>query len=136
MRKTQPAAKADEDFAAATGSQGLYMMMYYSHNLHFGAISASMEGHCAEAKRFAGRLAENLRPALNDMPMVQPFVAMPLRQEVSKSNNLVAAAFEQGRKLEAEKYKEQLDEFENNARKPAKKVTSRKRIRLKRSSMT
>jgi len=71
------AAKADEDFAAATGSQGLYMMMYYSHNLHFGAVSASMEGHCAEAKRFAGRLAENLRPALKDMPMVEPFVAMP-----------------------------------------------------------
>jgi tetratricopeptide (TPR) repeat protein len=71
-------AKADEDFAAATGTQGIYMMMYYSHNLHFGAISASMQGHCAEAKQFAGRLAENLRPALNDMPMVQPFVAMPL----------------------------------------------------------
>jgi tetratricopeptide (TPR) repeat protein len=71
------AAKADEDFAAATGSQGLYMMMYYSHNLHFGAVSAGMQGRCAEAKRFAGRLAENLRPALKDMPMVEPFVAMP-----------------------------------------------------------
>ena len=71
------AAKADEDYAAATGMQGIYMMMYYSHNLHFGAVSASMEGHCAEAKRFAGRLAENLRPALKDMPMVEPVVAMP-----------------------------------------------------------
>jgi len=72
------AAKADEDFAAATGSQGLYMMMYYSHNLHFGAISAAMQGRCADAKRFANRLADNLRPALKDMPMVEPFVAMPL----------------------------------------------------------
>lgn len=71
------AAKADEDYAAATGSQGLYMMMYYSHNLHFGAVSASMQGHCAEAKRFADRLADNLRPALKEMPMVEPFVAMP-----------------------------------------------------------
>jgi len=71
------AAKADEDFAAATGSQGLYMMMYYSHNLHFGAIAASMQGRCADAKRFADRLADNLRPALKDMPMVEPFVAMP-----------------------------------------------------------
>ena len=44
------AAKADEDYAAATGSQGMYMMMYYSHNLHFGAISASMQGHCAGSK--------------------------------------------------------------------------------------
>lgn len=71
------AAKADEDYAAATGSQGLYMMMYYSHNLHFGAVSASMQGRCAEAKQFADRLAGNLRPALKDMPMVEPFVAMP-----------------------------------------------------------
>ncbi len=71
------AAKADEDYAAATGMQGIYMMMYYSHNLHFGAVSASMEGHCAEAKQFAERLAENLRPALKDMPMVEPFLALP-----------------------------------------------------------
>ncbi len=40
------AAKADEAFAASTGQQGIYMMMYYSHNLHFGAVSASMQGHC------------------------------------------------------------------------------------------
>ncbi len=87
-------AKADEDYAAATGAQGLYMMMYYSHNLHFGAISASMQGHCAEAKQFAGRLAENLRPALNDMPMVQPFVAMPLAISVrcKQWDDVLAAA--------------------------------------------
>jgi tetratricopeptide (TPR) repeat protein len=72
------AAKADEDYAAATGAQGIYMMMYYSHNLHFGAIAASMQGHCAEAKRQADRLADNLRPAVKDMPMVEPFVAIPI----------------------------------------------------------
>ena len=49
------AAKADEAYAASTGSQGMYMMMYYSHNLHFGAVSASMQGHCAEAKQSAER---------------------------------------------------------------------------------
>ncbi len=72
------AAKADEDYAAATGAQGLYMMMYYSHNLHFGAISASMQGHCAEAQRAAGRLAENLAPATKEMPMLEAFVAVRL----------------------------------------------------------
>ena len=50
------AAKADEDYAAATGTQGIYGMMYYSHNLHFGAIAASMQGHCAEAQQ-SGRPA-------------------------------------------------------------------------------
>jgi tetratricopeptide (TPR) repeat protein len=72
------AAKADEDYAAATGAQGTYMMMYYSHNLHFGAIAASMQGHCGEAKRSADRLADNLRPALKEMPMVEAFVAVQL----------------------------------------------------------
>ena len=72
------AAKADESYAAATGSQGLYMMMYYSHNLHFGAISASMQGHCAEARQAADHLADNLRPMVKDMPMVEPFLGIPM----------------------------------------------------------
>lgn len=72
------AAKADEDYAAATGAQGLYMMMYYSHNLHFGAIAASMQGRCAEAQRSADRLAENLGPATKEMPMLEAFVAVRL----------------------------------------------------------
>jgi len=72
-------AKADEAYAAASGSQGIYMMMYYSHNLHFGAISASMQGHCAEAKSQADRLADNLRPMASDKnmgAMVEPFLGM------------------------------------------------------------
>jgi tetratricopeptide (TPR) repeat protein len=72
------AAKADENYATATGSRGMYMMMYYSHNLHFGAISASMQGHCAAAKLSAEQLANNLRPMAKEMPMVEPFLGIPL----------------------------------------------------------
>ncbi len=72
------AAKADEDYAAATGAQGMYMMMYYSHNLHFGAIAASMQGHCADATRQADKLADNLRPAVKEMPMLEAFVTVQL----------------------------------------------------------
>jgi len=74
----EEAAKADENYAAATGSQGIYMMMYYSHNLHFGAISASMQGHCEAAKQSATRLADNLRPMAKEMPMVEPFLGIPM----------------------------------------------------------
>jgi len=73
------AAKADEAYAAASGSQGMYMMMYYSHNLHFGAVSASMQGRCAQAKSQADRLADNLRPMASDKSMaamVEPFIGM------------------------------------------------------------
>jgi tetratricopeptide (TPR) repeat protein len=71
------AAKADEDYAAATGMQGIYTMMYYSHNLHFGAIAASMQGRCADAQHQADRLADNVRPGLKDMPMLGGFAAIP-----------------------------------------------------------
>jgi tetratricopeptide (TPR) repeat protein len=57
----------------------MYMMMYYSHNLHFGAVSASMQGRCAEAKSQADRLAENLRPMAGDKEMgamIEPFLGM------------------------------------------------------------
>ena len=76
------AAKADEAYAAASGSQGIYMAMYYSHNLHFGAVSASMQGHCAEAKSQAERLAENLRPMAKEMPMVESFLTMEFAIDV------------------------------------------------------
>ena len=74
--QNEAAAKADEAYAASTGQQGLYMMMYYSHNLHFGAVSASMQGRCQDARRMAGQLADNLRPMAKEMPMIEPFVGM------------------------------------------------------------
>jgi tetratricopeptide (TPR) repeat protein len=76
------AAKADEAYAASTGTQGMYMMMYYSHNLHFGAIAASMQGHCAQALNAAERLAANIAPAVKDMPMLEPFMGIPLAVQV------------------------------------------------------
>lgn len=91
------AAKADEAYAAASGSQGMYMMMYYSHNLHFGAVSASMQGRCAEAKSQADRLADNLRPMASDKnmaPMVEPFIGMQYAIEArcGRWDDLIAAA--------------------------------------------
>jgi tetratricopeptide (TPR) repeat protein len=77
-RQNMAAAKADEAYAASTGQQGMYMMMYYSHNLHFGAVSASMQGRCGDAKRMADQLADNLRPMAKDMPMIEPFLGMQL----------------------------------------------------------
>ena len=77
------AAKADEAYAAATGVQGMYMMMYYSHNLHFGAIAASMQGHCAAARESADKLAAAMQPSLHEMPMmVAPFLGIPVAVSV------------------------------------------------------
>jgi hypothetical protein len=72
------AAKADEQYIRQTGAQGIYPMMYYSHNLHFQAIAASMQGRCAEAQGAAKKLAANLQPMAKEMPMVEPFIGVPL----------------------------------------------------------
>jgi hypothetical protein len=70
------AAKADERYIRETGAQGVYPLMYYSHNLHFLAIAASMQGRCADAEDAAKRLAANVQPALNEMPMLEAFTAI------------------------------------------------------------
>ena len=71
------AAEADRAYIAASGSHGsLYQMMYYSHNLHFLANSASMEGRFAEAKSAADRLVANVSPGVKDMPMLEWFLPM------------------------------------------------------------
>ncbi len=87
------AAKADEDYAAATGMRGIYSMMYYSHNLHFGAIAASMQGRCAEAQAAANHLADNVRPALKEMPMLEAFASVALEVSVrcARWDDLLAA---------------------------------------------
>jgi tetratricopeptide (TPR) repeat protein len=86
------AAKVDEAYATARGSQGIYMTMYYPHNLHFGAIAATMQGRCAAAQLSADRLADNLRPMVEVMPMVAPFLGIPLavRVRCGKWDDLLA----------------------------------------------
>jgi len=70
------AAHVDEQYIAATNAQGIYPMMYYSHNLHFLAVAAATQGRCAEAVDGAKRLAVNLQPMAGEMPMVDPFLAI------------------------------------------------------------
>src|SRR5438128_7509694 len=70
------AAAADEAYIKASGAQGIYPLMYYSHNLHFLAIANSMQGRFAEAMKAAQQLEANVRPALKDMPMLEGFLTI------------------------------------------------------------
>jgi hypothetical protein len=76
------AAKADEDYAKAGGLQGVYMMMYYSHNLHFIAYTASMGGNYAEAIAAANKLASHVGPHVAMMPPLEGFMTVPLAVNV------------------------------------------------------
>jgi tetratricopeptide (TPR) repeat protein len=72
------AAQADKKFLAATREQGVYPLMYYSHNLHFLAFAASMRGNFAEAKSAAARLIANVAPGVKAMPMLEGFLPTPI----------------------------------------------------------
>jgi tetratricopeptide (TPR) repeat protein len=76
------AAKADERYISATGAQGVYPLMYYSHNLHFLAIAAGMQGRCADAEDAAKKLSANVRPAVSEMPMVEAFMGIEFATDV------------------------------------------------------
>jgi tetratricopeptide (TPR) repeat protein len=72
------AVAADKKFLAATHEQGVYPLFYYSHNLHFLAFAASMEGNFAEAKDAAARLVGNVVPGVKAMPMLEGFLPTPI----------------------------------------------------------
>jgi tetratricopeptide (TPR) repeat protein len=74
------AAEADRDYIKNNGAQGVYPMMYYTHNLHFLSIAHSMQGRLRDAKRAADQLEAHLNPYLDNMPGMIPMIDgfMPL----------------------------------------------------------
>ncbi len=73
-RSNEDAAAADRAYIAASGTQGVYPLMYYSHNLHFLAIACSIEGRFADAMKAAKQLEANVGPHLKEMPMLEGFM--------------------------------------------------------------
>ena len=84
-RSNAYAAEADRQYFKATGEQGMYPMMYYSHNLHFLAVANSMQGRYQDAKRAADQLNEHLGGYLHEggpmieamLPMIDAFTPTP-----------------------------------------------------------
>src|SRR5215475_4716839 len=73
------AAQVDKVYAEEADRAGsLYDLMYHSHNEHFLAMAASMEGRYAEAKKAADALAARLMPHAKMMPMLDGFIMTPL----------------------------------------------------------
>jgi tetratricopeptide (TPR) repeat protein len=82
VRTNEKAASADQAYIKASGAQGLYPMMYYSHNLHFIAMCAAMNGNYAEAKKGATMLAANVSPHLKEMDGLEGFMTAPISVEL------------------------------------------------------
>jgi tetratricopeptide (TPR) repeat protein len=82
VKTNEQAAAVDRAYIKATGVQGIYPMMYYSHNLHFIAMCAAMNGNYAESKKNAELLVENVSPHVKDMPPLEGFMTIPVAVQI------------------------------------------------------
>jgi len=82
VKTNEQAAAVDRAYIKATGVQGIYPVMYYSHNLHFIAMCSAMTGSYEEAKKNADMLAAHVGPYVKDMPMVEGFMTIPMAVDI------------------------------------------------------
>jgi tetratricopeptide (TPR) repeat protein len=83
VRNNAEAAKVDTAYAQKAGQVGsMYDLMYHSHNEHFEAMAASMEGRYSQAKNAAESMAARLIPHAKMMPMLDGFIMAPIWVDV------------------------------------------------------
>lgn len=82
VQTNQKAAEVDREYIKETGAQGIYPMMYYSHNLHFVAMCGAMNGRYADARKNADLLVANVGPHVKDMPPLEGFMTIPVAVEI------------------------------------------------------
>ncbi len=81
------AANVDSSYIAATHIEGIYPMLYYTHNLHFLTIARYFEGRYAVAKQSLD-VCEKQIPAdmVHQMPMIQFITAAPMQLMVGSES--------------------------------------------------
>lgn len=75
-RSNAYAADADRRHFGTFGTQGMYPVMYYSHNLHFLAVAHAMQGRYGDSKRAALQLEAHLNTYLKDNSTPESTVSM------------------------------------------------------------
>ncbi len=82
VKTNEVAAAVDRAYIKASGAQGIYPMMYYSHNLHFIAMCSAMDGNYLEAKKNGDMLAAHVGPHVKEMPPLEGFMTIPLAVDI------------------------------------------------------
>src|SRR6202795_2838740 len=82
IKTNEEAAAVDRAYIQKSGAQGIYPMMYYSHNLHFIAMCSAMTGDYADSHKAAEMLATHVAPAVKDMPPLEGFMTIPMAVDV------------------------------------------------------
>jgi tetratricopeptide (TPR) repeat protein len=72
----QAGAQADREYFKTAGTDSLYAMAYYTHNLHFLTDSEMMRGRLAPALKAADELSDRLAPHTQMMPMIESMITM------------------------------------------------------------
>jgi tetratricopeptide (TPR) repeat protein len=70
----EKAIAADRAYFKHSGANGIYPMMYFSHNIHFLAVARAQQGRFADAKKAADDLIAHVGPHVKDMPMLEGFL--------------------------------------------------------------
>jgi tetratricopeptide (TPR) repeat protein len=82
VKTNEEAAAVDRAYIKSSGVQGIYPMMYYSHNLHFISMCSAMVGDYAESYKAAEMLAAHVGPSVKDMPPLEGFMTIPMAVNV------------------------------------------------------
>ena len=82
VQTNERAAEVDRAYLKESGAQGIYPLMYYSHNLHFVAVCGAMNGRYSEARKNADLLVANVGPHVKEMPPLEGFMTIPIAVEV------------------------------------------------------
>lgn len=82
VQTNEKAAEVDRTYIRQRGVQGIYPMMYYSHNLHFVAMCGAMNGRYADARKNADLLVANVGPHVKEMPPLEGFMTIPVAVEI------------------------------------------------------
>jgi tetratricopeptide (TPR) repeat protein len=78
--KTNVAAvRVDDAYFAVAHPQGVYPLMYYTHNLHFIAAENAFLGNYAASLQAAKRAQDHVAPMIRQMNMLDAFYSLPLQ---------------------------------------------------------
>lgn len=70
----QQAVGIDQGYVNKYHVTGMYPVMYYTHNLHFLAVSSCFEGRFEEADRIANKVVIGMMPYAKENPMAEWFL--------------------------------------------------------------
>jgi tetratricopeptide (TPR) repeat protein len=77
-KTNEAAARADEALFDVKHFQGVYPMIYYTHNIHFIAVENAFMGNYAASLAAAKKVQEYVAPHVKEMDMLDAFYSLPL----------------------------------------------------------